>query len=47
MYMCIFIGRDEKTKYKLGYVTYGSTAFKRIGCKVPSVARVLLGPEGL
>ena len=33
-------------KYKLGYFTCGSTAFKsrRIGCSVPSAARVLLGP---
>ena len=37
------------TKYKLGYVMRGSTAFKvqKDGCGVPSAARVLLGREGL
>ena len=37
------------TKYKLGYVKRGSTAFKvpKDGCGVPSAARALLGPEGL
>ena len=37
------------SKYKLGYVKRGSTAFKvpKDGCGVPSVARALLGPEGL
>ena len=37
------------SKYKLGYVKRGSTAFKvqKDGCGDPSTARVLLGPEGL
>ena len=37
------------SKYKLGYVKRGSTAFKvqKDGCGVPSAARALLGPEGL
>ena len=37
------------SKYKLGYVKRGSTAFKVLkdGCGVPSAARALLGPEGL
>ena len=37
------------SKYKLGYVKRGSTAFKvpKDGCGVPSAARTLLGPEGL
>ena len=40
---------DGDTKYKLGYVKRGSTAFKvpKDGCGVPSAARALLGPEGL
>ena len=35
--------------YKLGYVKRGSTAFKvqKDVCGIPSVARALLGPEGL
>ena len=38
----------SNSKYKLGYVKHGSTAFKvqKDGCGVPSVARALLG-EGL
>ena len=38
-----------ETKYKLGYVKRGSTAFKvqKDVFGVPSAARVLLGPEGL
>ena len=37
------------SKYKLGYIKRGSTAFKVLknGCGVPSAARALLGPEGL
>ena len=37
------------SKYRLGYVACGSTAFKvkKNGCGVPSAARALLGPEGL
>ena len=37
------------SKYELGYVKRGSTAFKvqKDGCGVPSAARALLGPEGL
>ena len=37
------------SRYKLGYVKRGSTAFKvpKDGCGVPSAARALLGPEGL
>ena len=40
---------DQASKYKLGYVKRGSTAFKvpKDGCGVPSAARALLGPEGL
>ena len=40
---------DGKSRYKLGYVKRGSTAFKvqKDGCGVPSAARMLLGPEGL
>ena len=39
----------KASKYKLGYVKRGSTAFKvpKDGCGVPSAARALLGPEGL
>ena len=42
-------GQVGGTKYKLGYVKRGSTAFKvpKDGCGVPSAARALLGPEGL
>ena len=41
--------RQLDSKYKLGYVKRGSTAFKvpKDGCGVPSAARALLGPEGL
>ena len=40
---------QQDSKYKLGYVKRGSTAFKvpKDGCGVPSAARALLGPEGL
>ena len=41
--------RSLPSIYKLGYVKRGSTAFKvkKDGCGVLSVARALLGPEGL
>ena len=45
----IIIFSTACTKYKLGYVKRGSTAFKvpKDRCGVPSAARALLGPEGL
>ena len=45
-----FLAHDRHYNiYKLGYVKRGSTAFKvqKDRCGIPSVARALLGPEGL